>query len=784
MKPMRPCLKNSLEEETEALKEEKEDGSGNMVNKTSSVTFSDSVKECGKEKVGAEPTKESEPNSLEELVNDSPTPLQESTDKVECEVESKNEQNQTFLNENASKEEQMGTAQCHTEEFTLPDGITPAGSFSEDQTEATTSNDPQQARLSVGFPSVALLNEFGDDGYIEMENVIHKAQHHIDGIKFQPHNEPRLFVIWDNATGLELLRYVEVEKYLEEAKQDDETIVLEDPIVNQEDCACISVISKHVQECYHHTRETLFHDFAIPEGMAGYQRWYAEKNMEILKILEIPKYVSYRQLYYYKPIPVDQRNGFIKSFQEYMTLKRERDWQKKGDYESVETSTASHTFLGRAYPHHESSSTEIMQRFLEESNKRKEEKVVAKMELESLKKQEILYKKQRQHEKRRKMSRHIEVTEGPDPDPLPAPVKSGSTSYDGHIPKYFASLEGKTFLEEVEEQRKKDQLAKEIEEKLAREKRECDIKTGKDEDIPESQPPILPVEEEDEKQSSDSENDMENEVQVENKTSKVKLPGVGLAQVAQDSASNSASKVVELRNVGTSDSCESFTKMKMRRRSSFMNVAGEMRKVPLKPPKVITGSRPEEEENKHYKEVEEPVRRKVKISSILPAIEPNKGKVNTSVCKSKPTAPKLQSRGFLMTPGRINFGSVVEGFIYQKDVFLRNCGMELANFKVNRNKLPKCLEVRYPLGAVAAGLHVKLSVRYNPARDGSDFSKSCRVSHVVEIITETHNFKLPIVAARQQKEDNEEEGEPDKSDSIVQREEWRETSENTQSLPL
>eukprot|EP01135_Chromosphaera_perkinsii_P008571 Nk52_evm13s1401 gene=Nk52_evmTU13s1401 len=612
--------------------------------------------------------------------------------------------------------------------------------------------EPEKASTTEGsihenISSNPALSSAGETDYYTGKKIVTDAgeeKRTLDVIKFLPDNEPRLFIVWDNATGLELLKRNDAEKYLKSNEDEQDTIILKDNVFNQSNALCYSVVKKHINLSYTHSCESLFSDMVLPPCLSGFRKQNADSKLENLNMLELPKCVYYRQIYYYEPLEESSKSQFLEDYRSYCSLLDQVGAENTTDFNDTSATTLSHTFLARAYPHHDSSSTEILHRYLEETARLKEERLMKKIERDMLRQQEILYKKRLQHQKlEEEAAKHIQVSEGPDPDPLPRPVKAGSTSYHGHIPKYFDSLEGRIFLEEIEQAIQEKEEQKRVKEE---ESQRNDLEV-QDEEHQGTTKIELGGDEKDKGSvsSSDSESSEFETSSIGKKEINVKAPLVGLDHLHSQNPTP----------VGSTNNEDPLLKsnpnlFQMRRRSSVMNVAGELRKVPIRPPKAVTGYRPQEEENSRFQKVEEPVRRKVRISSTQPSmlsISGKAGKVNTTVYKPKATEPKSQTRGFLMLNPRINFGDVVEGYVYKKEAYLRNCGMEKCSFKVNRKSLPDCIQVSYPLGAVAAGLLVKISIVYTP-RLGENEESGQKVKHEVEIITESHTFKIPISAVQ------------------------------------
>lgn len=165
-------------------------------------------------------------------------------------------------------------------------------------------------------------------------------------------------------------------------------------------------------------------------------------------------------------------------------------------------------------------------------------------------------------------------------------------------------------------------------------------------------------------------------------------------------------------------------------RSLLYDVRGKPRKDKVRLPASILSDKPATVPNKQFMSVEEPVRRKVKTSSVAQA-------VTTGTAK----------RGFNILPPEIVFGVLREGNTYSYTARLKNTGIDTCRFKVKQPPPGTGLRVHYLPGPVAAGMDTLLHVECYAIAVGVEGDSGVgTINHQLEIVTETETLYLPISA--------------------------------------
>ncbi|KAG7496175.1 hypothetical protein JOB18_013507 [Solea senegalensis] len=163
-------------------------------------------------------------------------------------------------------------------------------------------------------------------------------------------------------------------------------------------------------------------------------------------------------------------------------------------------------------------------------------------------------------------------------------------------------------------------------------------------------------------------------------------------------------------------------------KSVQVDVTGKPRKSKVRLPASILCSKPCSVPNKQFLSVEEPVRRKCRMISLMD--------------------PKVVMRGFQLFPSSVDFGTVQEGTNSTIIVLMRNVGVDTCRFHVKQPRAATGLRVIYNPGPVPAGLYVELQVQLFAmcsAETGEEVPKK-HISHDIVIHTETDIIYLPVTA--------------------------------------
>uniref|UniRef100_A0A8C3A3I6 Sperm associated antigen 17 n=1 Tax=Cyclopterus lumpus TaxID=8103 RepID=A0A8C3A3I6_CYCLU len=126
-------------------------------------------------------------------------------------------------------------------------------------------------------------------------------------------------------------------------------------------------------------------------------------------------------------------------------------------------------------------------------------------------------------------------------------------------------------------------------------------------------------------------------------------------------------------------------------KSVQVDVTGRPRRTKVRLPTSILGSKPYSVPNEKFLAVDEPVRRKCRTISL--------------------TDPSVITRGFLLLPSSVDFGTQQEVTSSAITVVMKNVGVDTCRFYVKQPPPATGLRVIYNPGPVAAGLHVQLQVQ-------------------------------------------------------------------------
>lgn len=126
--------------------------------------------------------------------------------------------------------------------------------------------------------------------------------------------------------------------------------------------------------------------------------------------------------------------------------------------------------------------------------------------------------------------------------------------------------------------------------------------------------------------------------------------------------------------------------------------------------------------------VEAPIKRKITTSS-------------TATANSAPptaTSPSPLTSLFIVTPTKINFGSVVIGSTYRHSLSVVNSGIDTGRYTVKHQNNQQ-VTIHYTPGPVAPGISVKLDVELRATQLGA-------IQDEIRIETETEIFRVPLIA--------------------------------------
>lgn len=122
--------------------------------------------------------------------------------------------------------------------------------------------------------------------------------------------------------------------------------------------------------------------------------------------------------------------------------------------------------------------------------------------------------------------------------------------------------------------------------------------------------------------------------------------------------------------------------------------------------------------------VEEPIRRTLRTAST-----------------SQGTLTTIERRGFALLPERLDFGVLKDGSVYSGSVRLRNLGVDSCRFRVTQPAIPELKATARSPGAVAAGMDARVDIQLTAsASQGPDFAAN------VQFTSETQIFYLAVTA--------------------------------------
>ncbi|XP_054907020.1 sperm-associated antigen 17 isoform X2 [Poeciliopsis prolifica] len=159
-------------------------------------------------------------------------------------------------------------------------------------------------------------------------------------------------------------------------------------------------------------------------------------------------------------------------------------------------------------------------------------------------------------------------------------------------------------------------------------------------------------------------------------------------------------------------------------KSVQVDVTGQPRSSKVRLPGYLRVSKPRSVPNQRFLTVEEPVKRYCRISTL--------------------TDPGAQMKGFLLDPSRVDFGTQQEGTYATITVAMKNLGIDPSRFIVKQPSPSTGLRVIYSPGPVPSGLQAELQVQLFSTCDTTEPKKYISVD--IAIFTETDILYLPVTA--------------------------------------
>lgn len=145
----------------------------------------------------------------------------------------------------------------------------------------------------------------------------------------------------------------------------------------------------------------------------------------------------------------------------------------------------------------------------------------------------------------------------------------------------------------------------------------------------------------------------------------------------------------------------------------------------VKLPKAILGVKPNVERNHKTIELESERRRGQKYTTSRSA---------------------LFQAGFTFLPGRIDMGDLIEGETYAFRFTMTNAGTDSCRFKIRQPPASTGAMVVFKPGPVAAGLRADLTLVMLATRNIHDGTGPTALDLTIDVVTETEKFKLPVTA--------------------------------------
>ncbi|CAF4641723.1 unnamed protein product [Rotaria socialis] len=174
------------------------------------------------------------------------------------------------------------------------------------------------------------------------------------------------------------------------------------------------------------------------------------------------------------------------------------------------------------------------------------------------------------------------------------------------------------------------------------------------------------------------------------------------------------------------------------------NAYGNKRAHPLKVPNGLKGSRPNAQPHSRFLDMEEPV-----------MVRPNNASIGTAAINNRPLRDR---RGCELFPDRIDFGILKEGVTYGAEIEVKNVGIDACRFRIRQPPLGTGLRVVFQPGLLAAGMRRPVMIelyaiikqtQHQSQQQQQQQAQSqglYQLDQSIEIITETDIMHFPIRA--------------------------------------
>ncbi|CAF0831903.1 unnamed protein product [Rotaria sp. Silwood1] len=178
------------------------------------------------------------------------------------------------------------------------------------------------------------------------------------------------------------------------------------------------------------------------------------------------------------------------------------------------------------------------------------------------------------------------------------------------------------------------------------------------------------------------------------------------------------------------------------------NAYGNKRAHPIKIPTGLKGSRPNAQPHSRFLDMEEPV-----------MVRPNNASIGTAALNNRPLRER---RGCELFPDRIDFGILKEGVTYGAEIEIKNVGIDACRFRIRQPPLGTGLRVVFQPGLLAAGIRrsimielyaiIKQNQNQNQNQSQQQLQQQqqsqglYQLDQSIELITETDIMHFPIRA--------------------------------------
>ncbi|CAM4745848.1 unnamed protein product [Rotaria magnacalcarata] len=176
------------------------------------------------------------------------------------------------------------------------------------------------------------------------------------------------------------------------------------------------------------------------------------------------------------------------------------------------------------------------------------------------------------------------------------------------------------------------------------------------------------------------------------------------------------------------------------------NAYGNKRAHPLKVPNGLKGSRPNAQPHSRFLDMEEPV-----------MVRPNNASIGTAAINNRPLRDR---RGCELFPDRIDFGILKEGVTYGAEIEVKNVGIDACRFRIRQPPLGTGLRVVFQPGLLAAGMRRPVMIelyaiikqtqhqsqQQQQQQQQAQSQGLYQLDQSIEIITETDIMHFPIRA--------------------------------------